>query len=122
MTSSWLAAWAAALSVLAAGGFALGAIRVADLWRIGASRMRLVLMVGFSLTALSVAQDEAEATFRMLKGQWGGAAMSESKRLAMTLGMLCLAGGASWDRCGHKGWLALLAMGVVIGLVVRIWA
>jgi len=48
-------------------------------------------------------------------GAWAGSTatpiMSITIRAALHVGLLTIAGATSWLRCGHKGWLALLALG-----------
>jgi hypothetical protein len=120
--SDVLAALSAALMVWGIGAASFG------LWRLYEARngdpRRNILLAGAVLIAIGLAMHQGMAWHAWEMGTWRGSSMPPvltiGYRLAWGAGLLALAGAASWPRCGHRGWQALLVLGVGAWLVA--WA
>lgn len=120
--SEFITSFSAALAVWGLGTAGFGAWRLSSVW--GQDARRTILLAGAVLVALGLGTHQAMAWWAHETGVWRGAPASPiiatAYRLAWAAGLLALAGAASWPRCGHRGWLGLLALGGLAWLVA--WA
>ena len=118
MTSHVLAAWSAALVAWSFGGLLFGLWRVCETW--GENVRRTFLLMGGMGVSYSFGCHQAMTLWAYETAQYGTLivdpwiiAQAINYRLGSSFGLLAFAGAATHPRCGHKGWLALTALGVL---------
>lgn len=123
MIGDILASFSAFLAVVGIGAAAFGAFR---LYTIGSQTdvRHNIMLIGAILVAAGIGHHQVMAWWAWETGTWSSAPFSLMAtflyRLDWAFGLLALAGAASWPRCGHRGWLALLAIGGAAWMVA--WA
>lgn len=111
-----LASWSAALSAWGAGAALLCLYRLWDAWG-DLDRRRAILLFGAAAVAAGIGIHQGFAWWSWEMGRWPWATaggMAIVYRVSLSCGLLAMAGAISWERCGHRGWLGLLAVGAVM--------
>ena len=105
----------AALAVAGWGATAFGIWRLNEVWR-DKNQRRTLLLLGAVLVAAGIGAHQTMAWWAHETGSWDFPIAKHAYRAMWAAGLLLLAGAASWPRCGHKGWLALAALGAAAWL------
>jgi hypothetical protein len=113
--SDVIASYSAALAVWAWGATIFGLWRLWQMSGEGVELRRVVLLIGAVLVAAGLGAHQAMAWVAWERGGWtstfAGTPLTLLYRSLWAVGLLAMAGATSWPRCGHRGWLALLAIG-----------
>lgn len=109
--------WSAALAVWCAGGNALAMHRLCDAWSTLTARDR-VFIVGIIAGGFSGAIHQGDSAWLWMHDAYSAANLRFSTwgyRISATVMALALGGAVAWPRCGHRGWIGLLLVGLVAG-------
>ncbi|HEX2888905.1 hypothetical protein [Vineibacter terrae] len=124
MIADLLGAWSAALAVWLCGGAVFCALRLVDIWDDLDCRRR-ILSAGIVIACLGWCWHQAYATYAWISVGWAWSFAGwhgAGSRAAMTIGILAIGGAMSFDRCRHRGWLGLTAIGLLTGGIALIAA
>jgi hypothetical protein len=117
-----LASWSAALAVWGGGAALICLYRAWSMWGALDCR-RIVLLVGAFGVCAGIGIHQGFAWWSWELGRWPwttAGAPTIVYRVSLSCGLLAMAGAISWERCRHRGWLALLAVGAAMWAVA--WA
>lgn len=99
------------------------------LWRLWTvrrmiGRRQAVLLIGAASVAAGLGVHQSYVWYAWEMNLWGGAVqivpVAVVYRALWGAGLLLLAGSTTWEKCGHRGWLSLVALGSGAWLVA--WA
>lgn len=111
-------AWSAALAMWSWCGAALALHRLWDAREFHTTRDRFII-VGIAAGAIAAGIHQTDSAWL-----WMGDAYSVGSVRLSTLGYrtfgtimaLCLGGTMAWPRCGHRGWVGLVLIGLAAGV------
>lgn len=113
------AGWSAALAAWGVGGIALGVHRLRTGWAELAPRSRFIVL-GIIAAGVMGAVHQGDQAWLWMHDAYSTGSVRWSTwayRGAGTVMALSLGGGVAYPRCGHRGWIGLLLIGLLAGAI-----